>query len=117
MLQGLTIEVYLKAYWLHTGHKLAKDGKYGIDTLRKDNHNLANIASAVLFSISKSEQEVLDMLSLFVSSYGRYPITRKWDQNRMKKNKHGIPTRLSWNNSHYTIAEQLIEQLSSATTA
>ena len=111
MLQGFAIEVYLKAYRLHTGHKLAEDGEYKIDTLKRDNHDLVAIADAVLFKLSDTEREVLGRLSLFVSSYGRYPITKKWHNNPMKENEHGISTRLSWNDSDHEIAEQLIKQL------
>lgn len=115
MLQGFAIEVYLKAYYLHTGNKLSEDGEYGIDELKNDNHKLHLIADAVSYQITPEERDVLERLSLFVSSYGRYPITKKWGQSPFKKNANGIEHRTSWTNEDHAIAEAMIEKLKNCT--
>lgn len=116
MLQGFAIEAFLKAYWMTQGNEVATNGEYKIPTIKKDAHDLPLIADGVGFTLSQQEREVLGRLSLFVSSYGRYPITKKWHQNRMTKDKQGTMHRLAWNNEDHTVAEAVIERLRNLTT-
>jgi len=115
MLQGFSVEVLLKAYWLHQGNKLAEDGEYALPGLKKDNHDLCAIAEVVGFDLSDAEKEVLGRLSLITSSYGRYPVTKKWHQNPMKENEHGVPTRFSWNDQDHDLVESVIKRLDDGT--
>jgi hypothetical protein len=111
MLQGFAIEAFLKAYWLVQGNSLAKDGHYSIPSSTRDNHNLSAIADGFGFSLSTDEREVLSRLSLLVSSYGRYPITRRWEDNPLKPDKRGIPHHLSWSDGDHAVAVAIIEHL------
>jgi hypothetical protein len=115
MLQGFTIEVYLKAYCLHQGNILSEDGEYELPGLKRDNHDLVAIAAAVGFPLAMDESEVLARLSLFVTSYGRYPITKRWQQNPLKVDVDGIAKRMSWNDADHEVAERVIERLKAAT--
>lgn len=112
MLQGFAIEVLLKAYWLTQGNRLGDDGMYSVPTLKRDVHKLDLIADAVGYEdISPVEREVLVRLSLFVSSYGRYPVTMRWQQTPLRPDASGVPHRISWSNDDHTIAEALIQRL------
>ena len=111
MLQGFAIEAFLKAYWITEGNTVSQNGEYKIPTIKRDAHDLPLIAAGVGFKLSAREREVLARLSLFVSSYGRYPITKKCRQNPMKKNKQGILHRFSWDNKDHKTAEAVIKRL------
>lgn len=115
MLQGFAIEVLLKAYWLAQGNPLGDDGEYSLPTLKRDAHQLHIIADAVGYTISSAEREILERLSLFVSSYGRYPVAKRWQQNPLRPDAHGIPHRISWSNDDHAIAEALIQRLKNDT--
>jgi len=115
MLQGFSIEAFLKANWLVQGNKVAEDGHYNIPSIKRDSHDLPSIADGVGFPLSVDEREVLARLSLFVSSYGRYPITKRWQHNPLTPDKHGIPHRLSWSNQDHATAEAIIQRLTNAT--
>ena len=115
MLQGLAIETFLKAFWIMRGNAVSQNGEYKIQTIKRDAQNLPDIAKDVGFNLSATEREVLARLSLFVSSYGRYPITKKWQQNPMKKNKQGTLQRLSWDKKDHETAEAVIRQLKKET--
>jgi hypothetical protein len=117
MLQGFSIEAFLKAYWLVQGNKVAEDGHYNIPSIKHDSHDLPSIAVGVGFTLSTDEREVLTRLSLIVSSYGRYPITKRWQHNPLTPDQNGIPHRLSWNNQDHTTAEAIIERLTKPTAA
>lgn len=109
MLQGYTIEVSLKQLWLLKGHKLADDGE--TDLPAKGKHNLPAIADHVGFQLSPQERDVLSRLSLFVTSYGRYPVTKKWSDNRLTENANGVQSRLIWNKDDHAVTENVIERL------
>jgi hypothetical protein len=111
MLLGFSVETLLKAFWITQGNTVSDDGEYKILTIRHDNHNLPLIADGVGFKLSDREREVLERLSLFVSSYGRYPITKKWHQNRLKKNAGGVLNRVSWNVADHETVEAIIQRL------
>ena len=115
MLQGFSIEAFLKAYWLVQGNKVAEDGQYSIPSIKRDSHDLPSIADGVGFTLSTEEREVLSRLSLFVSSYGRYPITKKWQHNPLTPNENGVLHRMSWNDSDHMVAEAILERLKTAT--
>ena len=115
MLQGFSMEAFLKAYWLTQGNKVAEDGHYSIPSIKQDFHDLPSIADGVGFALSNDEREVLHRLSLIVSSYGRYPINKRWQHNPLTPDKHGIPHRLSWINEDHAVAETIIERLINAT--
>lgn len=64
------------------------------------------------FTISKNERAVLQHLSLFVFSYGRYPLTKKAGNAPLRPNEHGVMHWVSWNNDDHAVAEQTIARLS-----
>lgn len=111
MLQGFAIEALLKAYWLSRGNKLASGGKLSLPTDTRDAHQLDRIAVAVSYLISLDERATLERLSLFVTSYGRYPVTKHWQQNPLQPDPHGILRRISWSNEDHAVTESLIQRL------
>ena len=114
MLQGFSIEAYLKAFFIRAGNPVSKDGRYSISGIN-DSHNLVSIADGVKFGISTAERDILAKLSLFVSSYGRYPITRRWQQAPLRPDSRGIPHRVGWSDSDHETAESIIGRLEQAT--
>ena len=111
MLQGFAIEVLLKAYYIAQGKTVSENGEYSIPTIKHDAHNLPSIADGVGFNLLATEREILTRLSLVVSSYGRYPITKNWQQNPMTEDKQGVPHRSHWNNDDHKTAEAVIQRL------
>lgn len=76
MLQGFAIECLLKCFWIVQGRTVAEDGEYKIDTIKRENHDLVQIATGVGFSITADESKALVKLSGFARSFGRYPTPR-----------------------------------------
>jgi hypothetical protein len=115
MLQGFATECLLKCYWITRGNKVAEDGKYKIESIERENHDLPAIADGVEFNLSDEERTLLTKLSSFTRSFGRYPIAKKWQEQRLVKNEHGIDTVLSWDNEDHALAEWVLARLKSET--
>src|SRR5579871_3741912 len=49
MLQGFAIECLLKGSYVAKGNKVAEDGKYKIDSIKRENHDLVEVAKGVGF--------------------------------------------------------------------
>jgi hypothetical protein len=81
MLLGYAIECALKGLWVKGGNKIVAGGKYIGVTGAKD-HDLAQLAKAVGFSLTVAESDVLQRLSKFVRFAGRYPVARTSDEMR-----------------------------------
>lgn len=114
MLQGFAVECLLKWFWIAQGNTVAEDGKYKINTLKRENHDLVAIAEAVGFALSNEESEALAKLSEFARSFGRYPIAKKWSAQRFEKSKHGAAVGPSWNNEEHQLAEAVLTRLKTA---
>ena len=99
----------MKQLWLLKGNKLSEDGETQLPG--KGKHDLPAIADDVGVQLSSGEREALKRLSLFVSSYGRYPVTKKWSNNPLTQNEHGVKSRLNWSKEDHQITEDLIQKL------
>ena len=80
LLRGLAFECGFKALWLiRNPATLAKGGRY-VKPAGVGEHDLLQLADAVLFQVSATERPVLNRLSAFVKFAGRYPIPRLAEQ-------------------------------------
>jgi hypothetical protein len=113
MLQGFAVECLLKCFWIVQGNTVAEDGEYKIDTIKRENHDLVQIATAVGFAISMEESAALAKLSGFARSFGRYPIAKKWQEQRLTKNEFGIDAGPSWTEEEHQLAEAILTRLKS----
>jgi hypothetical protein len=113
MLQGFAVECLLKCFWIIQGNTVAEDGEYRIDTIKRENHDLVKIAEGVGFAISRDESAALAKLSGFARSFGRYPIAKKWQEQRLVKNEFGIDAGPSWTNADHVFAETVLARLTS----
>lgn len=113
MLQGFAVECLLKCSWIVQGNTVAEDGEYKIDTIKRENHDLVQIAAGVGFAISVEESAALAKLSGFARSFGRYPIAKKWQEQRLSKNEFGIDAGPSWSEEEHQLAEAVLTRLKS----
>lgn len=113
MLQGFAVECLTKCFWVVQGNAVAEDGEYKIDAIRRENHDLVQIATAVGFTISADEWAALEKLSGFARSFGRYPIAKKWQEQRLVKNEFGIDAGPSWMNEDHACTEGVLARLKS----
>jgi hypothetical protein len=84
MLRAMAIECLLKALWLKSGNKLAKNGKYCPIPNAKD-HDLLSLYNAIAdnyqITLTKGEKDFINRLSGNITA-GRYPIQRNLEKNR-----------------------------------
>lgn len=113
MLQGFAVECLLKCFWIAQGNTVAENGEYKIDAIKRENHDLQQIAAAVGFTISTEESTALVRLSGFARSFGRFPIAKKWQEQRLVKNEFGIDAGPSWTNEDHALAEAVLARLKS----
>jgi hypothetical protein len=113
MLQGFAVECLLKCFWIVQGNTVAEDGEYKIDTIKRENHDLVQIAAAVAFALTTEESAALGKLSGFARSFGRYPIAKKWQEQRLTKNESGIDAGPSWSEEEHQLAEAVLARLKS----
>jgi hypothetical protein len=111
MLQGFAVECLLKCFWILQGNTVAEDGEYKIDSIKRENHDLVQIAQAVGFPLSKDESSAMRKLSGFARSFGRYPIAKKWQEQRLIKNEFGIDAGPSWSQDEHQLAEAVLARL------
>ncbi len=52
-------------------------------------------------------------LSGFARSFGRYPIAKRWQEQRLAKNEFGIDVGPSWSDEENSLAEALLVRLKS----
>lgn len=116
MLRAFSVECLLKAFWISKGNRVSTDGLYKINTLKKENHDLVAISSAVGFTLCQNQKEVLHKLSKFGQSFGRYPIARRWHDQKLRNNKGGIPHVLNWDKNDTLVVDELIERLKKSIT-
>lgn len=73
MLVGMSIECYLKAYYVASGHKITRNKKSNkLET--HGAHNLKAMAQKFNFQTSAKERSVLHYLSMYIRVKGRYPV-------------------------------------------
>lgn len=113
MLQGFAVECLLKCFWIVQGNTVAEDGEYKIETIKRENHDLVQIAAGVGFAISVEESAALAKVSGFARSFGRYPIAKKWQEQRLSKNDFGIDAGPSWSEEEHQLAEAVLARLKS----
>jgi hypothetical protein len=54
---------------------------------------------------------VLTKLSGFTQSFGRYPIARRWQDQRLVENEFGVDAVLTWSNEDHACAETVLARL------
>ena len=81
MVQGFAVECLLKCFWITQGNPVAADGEYKIAAIKKENHDLVQIAAAVGFTVSAEESVALEKLSVFARSFGRTQLRRSGRSN------------------------------------
>lgn len=113
MLQAFAIECLLKCFWIVQGNTVAEDGEYKIDTIKRENHDLVKVAEGVGFALYKEESAAMAVLSGFARSFGRYPIAKKWQEQKLVKNEFGIDAGPSWSNEEHALAEAVLARLKS----
>jgi hypothetical protein len=113
MLQGFAVECLLKCFWIAQGKTVSEDGEYKIETIKRENHDLVQIAEAVGFAVSSEESTALAKLSGFSRSFGRYPIAKRWQEQRLVKDEFGIDTGPSWSDEDHTVVEAFLTRLKS----
>jgi len=117
MLQAFSVECLLKCLWICKGNAVATDGRYDLPAISKENHDLPAIADAVGFVLSTPERKTLEILSLFGRSLGRYPISRKWQEQPLKTNAQGVAVGPSWDDSDHGNTEAVIARIKGDITA
>lgn len=89
MLLGYAIECALKCYWIKSGNKIVRAGKFvGVPGAGSE-HNLARLAQIVGFGADTHELEVLTRLAKFIRFAGRYPVA-KLPMDMMPRDVAGI---------------------------
>ena len=74
MLQGFAVECLLKALWIKQGYRLADEGRFVRVSGVKDQHDLRQLAKVVGLTTDGEQNGLLDRLSVFTKTVGRYPI-------------------------------------------
>lgn len=111
MLRAFAVECFLKALWISKGNKVATNGVYKIHPLKKEDHDLVEISKSVGFTLHSNEEEILNRLSKFGKSFGRYPVARKWQEQKYKGNKFGSISVLGRSDYDRLQVDKLIERL------
>ena len=114
MLQGFAIECLLKRFWILAGNQVSDEGCYKIETIKRENHDLAQIADAVGFAITDNERDSLIKLSWFARSLGRYPISKKWQDLPLRKQFNGVGGQIAWDDENQQQADALTSRLRSS---
>lgn len=88
MLLGYAIECSLKGLWVRQGNRIIENGRYvGIPGV--PDHDLLRLATAVGFSPTAAERDVLQHLTKFIRFAGRYPVAKTADANLPKRQQNG----------------------------
>jgi hypothetical protein len=76
LLLGYSIECSFKGRWVAKGNTLVSEkGWTGVPRVR--DHDLQNLAVALALSLTADELRILDRLSYFVRTVGRYPVPKR----------------------------------------
>lgn len=74
LLLGFAFENLFKAIWLRMGNRIMNDeGSLVIPNVFK-RHNLLQMANTLSFSLDVNEKKVLEVLTKYTKSLGRYPV-------------------------------------------
>jgi len=118
MLYAFAIECLMKAIYVQDIGNLVVNNKYGgvkkssstkhID----DQHNLVKIAGVISFNLTLDEEFLLTRLRLYHEG-GRYPITRRFDDIKIRNypDRSGFGPPAVWRSEDYAIIEDLIRRL------
>ena len=113
MLRGFAVECLIKAIWLKEGNKLCIDGRYlGVDRIK--NQKLHEMISKLRISISKTERNVLRILSAVATSGGRYPVFVRYDSLEKDFGSGDLSFIQEWNESelepaYHALKDRLIQ--------
>jgi hypothetical protein len=88
MLRGMAVECLLKALWLKQGNVLVDSGRY-VGVRGAGSHDLSQLASAVRFTLSVHEADVMRRLSHFIEYGGRYPVPKDSSKLMLTRNPRG----------------------------
>lgn len=119
MLLGMSIECYLKAYYVKNGNKIHVD-----EELKLTKHSLDKLVDDVTFCVSSEEKMILSYLSMFITVKGRYPIPKNLKQMKSPEFDNSAFTEkyvLNWKDEYDEvccgIVKRLEESLSSRSTS
>ena len=100
MLLSFGAECILKSLWLKKGNSLAVNGFYIGITDSKDrkekSHDLVYLCKMNDIALSVEEENVLMRLGKVSKSIGRYPISLKWEYDRIKETPIGTVSDFYW---------------------
>ena len=111
LLYGFAVECLFKALWLEQGNFLVIDGEYKSPKGAGD-HKLHELADITNFKTSKEEREILVRASIIITSTGRYPISKNWNETRIRQfynGGFGVPNYIS--TGDFPIIEKIIERI------
>jgi hypothetical protein len=83
MLRGFAVECLLKGLWVRQGNKLAENGKYVRVPNIKNEHDLVGLAVEVGFTMTAEQRDLLEHLSVYTITVGRYPIPVRTTNSRL----------------------------------
>jgi hypothetical protein len=82
ILRGFAVECLLKGLWVKHGNAIATQGKY-IGVQRVKDHDLVGLANVVRQPLTSDQRHVLELLSVYITTVGRYPIPKHAEQLRI----------------------------------
>jgi len=106
LLEGFALEAALKGLFAEQGGTIAKDGKIII----KKSHLLIYWCEQTSIVPDTEEKKILTILSLLITSYGRYPIPDYYLKKSLERTiEKGFTPRYIWQDKYYEIINDFIE--------
>jgi hypothetical protein len=110
LLLGCALECILKGLWVAHRHAVARNGRL-LRIRGVGDHDLLALARAVGVTLSAKEKAVIDRLSYWVKTAGRYPVpVRAIDMQRRGQVKPGCFTAAEWDIARQT-TNRLLDEL------
>ena len=108
LLYGFCIECLFKCLWVKNGNDIVDNGKY-IGIPGANDHKLHELADKVNFALSESERDALISLSVIITSSGRYPVSKFWNDTKIQRRRSGgFGSRDTREGHHLELAESII---------
>lgn len=105
ILEGFAIENLLKGTYVMDGGILAKDGK--LEKIAKT-HDLIKLCKITNSTLNEKEKKLFELLSIIITSYGRYPIPLHYQINPLKKTNKGYNPRYQWSHDDMVLIDNFI---------
>ena len=108
LLEGFAIECLLKGLYIADGEKIAEDGKLR-NSLARKSHKLLSWCNLTNIELNDRQKELFKTLSLVITSYGRYPVPMKYENNPLEKTKErGYKPRYIWSYDDMVLIDNFI---------